>query len=116
MAEPTLEVSDSSVWAVIRQGVGPFPEQGLDEVLDLSVRLWGIGPYSDVSNAQNTASLGEEPGDVASSVVGHDALDVHALGPEPAQRAVHHPTDSPSDWTYCSRKVSSSLRVFLDAR
>src|SRR5690606_14386391 len=59
----------------VGDGVGPFPERGLDEAFGLAVGLWRVRPGADVLEAELAAGPGESPCPVAGTVVGHDAAD-----------------------------------------
>jgi hypothetical protein len=69
-----------------RHGVGPLPAERLDELLCLAVRLRGVGPGTDVPQAQSPAGLGERPGEVGRTVVAHHSPKLHPLSVEPGDR------------------------------
>jgi hypothetical protein len=63
---------------LVRFGVGPFAQAGLDEALGFAVGLWRVGPGADVFEAKPFAEPAEGEGLIAGAVVGHDALDLDA--------------------------------------
>ena len=84
--EPSAEVSVAAIGAAMGDGVGPFAQQGLDEAFGLAIGARRIGPCADVAQAEPAAGFGEEAGDVARAVVGHDALDLDAALPQRRRR------------------------------
>src|ERR1700722_11709572 len=59
----------------VSAGISPFSQAGLDEAFGLSVGFGGVGPRTDVLEAETPASVAEGEGPVAGAVVGHDAFD-----------------------------------------
>ena len=64
-------------------GVSPFPAQGLDKLLVLSVDAGRIGPGADMGQAMRSAIVGERLRDVGGAVVVHEpeAFDPLAIAP-----------------------------------
>ena len=73
---------------LVRAGVGPFAQGGLDEALGLAVSAGGIGAGEEMAQSSRAASLSQEFRDVAGAIVGHDALDLDAQGAEVSQRGM----------------------------
>lgn len=82
--QPSGQVGGTAIGGLEGNGVGPFPQHGLDEPLGLATGLERVGAGSDVPDAEPPQSLAEQAGDVARAVVGHDALDSHAACPPSA--------------------------------
>jgi len=58
----------------------------LDEALGLAIGFWRVGFGAQVLDFKQAQCLGVATGSEADAVVGHDALNLNAMGPEEAQR------------------------------
>src|SRR5579862_2338855 len=76
--QPSRQLSGSAIGMGVGLSVSPFAQCALDEAFGLAVGLWGVGPGSDVLEAEFAAGVAEVEGFVAGAVVGHDAGDVDA--------------------------------------
>src|SRR6516164_6299634 len=65
-------------------GISPFSQRGLDEAFGFAVGLRGVRLNPDVLDSQLFASAGEGFGEVAATIVSHDAFDGNAEAPEVA--------------------------------
>lgn len=60
---------------MVRAGVGPLAESGLDEALGLAVCARRVGPGEAVLDVQSVEGFAEAPVAVAASVIGEQAAD-----------------------------------------
>ena len=67
-------------------GVGPFAQRGLDEALRFAIGFWRVRFGAQVLDFEQAQCLGVATGSEAGTIVGHDALNLDAMGPEEAQR------------------------------
>ena len=93
--QPSREICGPAGGRGERDGIGPFPEHGLNEALCLAVRLRGVGSGADVPDGEHPQRFAEEPGDVSRAVVGHHSLHADAPLLEPAQRPHEEPGGRP---------------------
>ena len=63
-------------------GISPFSQRGLDEAFGFAVGLRGVRLNPDVLDSELFASAGEGFGEVAATIVSHDAFDGNAEAPE----------------------------------
>src|SRR5215469_15856270 len=63
-------------------GISPFSQRGLDETFGFAVGLRGVRLNPDVLDSELFASAGEGFGEVAATIVSHDAFDGNAEAPE----------------------------------
>ena len=63
-------------------GIGPFAQSGLDEAFGFAVGLRGVRLNPDVLDSELFAGAGEGFGEVAATIVSHDAFDGNAEAPE----------------------------------
>ena len=63
-------------------GISPFSQRGLDEAFGFAVGLRGVRLNPDVLDSEQFASAGEGFGEVAATIVSHDAFDGNAEAPE----------------------------------
>ena len=68
-------------------GVSPLPGGRLDEALCLAVGLRRVGPGEDVADLGLGADPSKELGSVAGTVVGHEPLDLDAMGAKEGESA-----------------------------
>src|SRR5262245_62914278 len=62
--------------------MSPFSQRGLDEAFGFAVGLGGVRLNPDVLDSELFASAGEGFGEVAATIVSHDAFDGNAKAPE----------------------------------
>ena len=79
---PGYEGASSVSGGVVASTVGPLFLEGADKPFGLSVGLGSVGLRVQVSDLELIAESVEAFRDVAGAVVGHDALDVYAVGGE----------------------------------
>src|SRR5258706_5213450 len=84
--QPLGQMSGSIVRCQVGPSVGPFAQRGLDEALGLAIGFWRVGFGAQVLDFEQAQCLGVTTGSEADAVVGHDALNLNAMGPEEAQR------------------------------
>src|SRR5258705_11919029 len=84
--QPLGQMSGSFVRCQVGPSVGPFAQRGLDEALGLAIGFWRVGFGAQVLDFEQAQCLGVTTGSEADAVVGHDALNLNAMGPEEAQR------------------------------
>ena len=63
-------------------GIGPFSQRGLNEAFGFAVGLRGVRLNPDVLDSELFAGVGEGFGEVAATIVSHDAFDGNAEAPE----------------------------------
>src|SRR5260370_17927622 len=63
-------------------GISPFSQCGLDEAFGFAVGLRGVRLNPDVLDSELFAGAGEGFGEVAATIVSHDAFDGNAEAPE----------------------------------
>src|SRR5207244_3621610 len=63
-------------------GISPFSQRGLDEAFGFAVGLRGVRLNPDVLDSELFAGAGEGFGEVAATIVSHDAFDGNAEAPE----------------------------------
>src|SRR2546430_14346036 len=63
-------------------GISPFSQRGLDEAFGFAVGLRGVRLNPDVLDSELFAGAGEGFGEVAATIVSHDAFDGDAEAPE----------------------------------
>ena len=63
-------------------GISPFSQRGLDEAFGFAVGLRGVRLNPDVLDSELFASAGEGFGEVAATIVSHDAFNGNAEAPE----------------------------------
>ena len=63
-------------------GISPFSQRGLDEAFGFAVGLRGVRLNPDVLDSELFASAGESFGEVAATIVSHDAFDGNTEAPE----------------------------------
>src|SRR5258708_8195605 len=83
--QPLGQMSGSIVRCQVGPSVGPFAQRGLDEALGLAIGFWRVGFGAQVLDFEQAQCLGVTTGLEPDAVVGHDALNLNAMGPEQAQ-------------------------------
>lgn len=73
--QPDRQLGGAIVGVRIGQGVGPFPESGLDEALGLAVGPGRIGPCPDMPEPERATGFGESLCAIAGAIVRHEAGD-----------------------------------------
>jgi hypothetical protein len=63
-------------------GISPFSQRGLDVAFGFAVGLRGVRLNPDVLDSELFAGAGEGFGEVAATIVSHDAFDGNAEAPE----------------------------------
>src|SRR5215471_13900646 len=63
-------------------GISPFSQRGLDEAFGFAVGLRGVRLNPDVLDSELFAGAGEGFGEVAATIVSHNAFDGNAEAPE----------------------------------
>jgi len=89
--EPERQFGGALLRCVVGPGIGPFAQGGLDEAFGLAIGLGRIGPGADVLDGEPPQRLGVAMGAETCAVVGHDALDLDAVGFEEAQGVEEKP-------------------------
>ena len=77
--EPTF----AFIRAVVSEPIRPFAKKRLDDALDLAVGPWRVVSSPEVSHGKTSAQCTKGVRDKRRTVVGHDALDLHAVSMEP---------------------------------
>src|SRR6516225_2120762 len=67
---------------LVGSSISPFSQRGLDEAFGFAVGLRGVRLNPDVLDSKLFASAGEGFGEVAATIVSHDAFDGNAEAPE----------------------------------
>ena len=73
--QPDRQLRGAPVGCWISDGIGPFPEGGLDEALGLAVGFGRVGLGAEVFDAELPAGVAEGEGFITTAIVGHDAGD-----------------------------------------
>jgi len=73
LMDPGSEMAQAMGGVLIKAGIGPFADGGLDEALGFAIGAWGVDAGADGLDVQLAAGLGEAPRTEAGTVVGHDA-------------------------------------------
>src|SRR5260370_39858126 len=84
--QPGRKVLGTLISREIGLGVGPIAQRGLDEALGLAIGFRRVGLGAQVLDFEQPQCLRVTTGSEAGAVVGHDAIDLDAMGPEEAQR------------------------------
>src|SRR5258708_5920623 len=84
--QPLGQMSGSFVRCQVGPSVGPLAQRGLDEALGLAIGFRRVGLGAQVLDFEQPQCLRVTTGSEAGAVVGHDAIDLDAMGPEEAQR------------------------------
>src|SRR2546423_2868508 len=73
LMDPGSEMAQAMGGVLIKAGIGPLADGGLDEALGFAIGAWGVDAGADGLDVQLAAGLGEAPRTEAGTVVGHDA-------------------------------------------
>src|SRR5260370_345648 len=84
--QPGRKVLGTLISREVGLGVGPLAQRGLDEALGLAIGFRRVGLGAQVLDFEQPQCLRVTTGSEAGAVVGHDAIDLDAMGPEEAQR------------------------------
>jgi hypothetical protein len=103
--KPAVKGRGALVACAVDGAVGPAGEQGADEALGLSVRLWSVGACAEVADAEQATGERVDARAVGAAVVGEHALDADAVALEERDRPVQEGNRA------CRSLVTEHLRV-----